>query len=307
MTKVVPTMHGVDFAGVLAPIPTPFDDGGGVDLARLRALFPRWLDSGLAGFVVLGTTGEAALLGEDECDVVIAAARDLVPRSRRFVVGTGRESTTAAIAAGRRAAELGADAVLVRTPGFFRAQMTTEVLVRHYTAIADAVRVPVLLYNFPAVTGVNLQPAAVERLSHHPNIVGVKESGGDVGQIADVVAITPVRFQVLAGSASTFLPSLSVGAAGGILALACVLPDSCCRLYRLAREGREAEALKLQQQLMPIGRLLGSMYGVAGLKAAMGMAGADAGLPRAPLLPLAEPGIGAIRDALVAFEEAGHG
>jgi len=300
-------MNGMEFAGVHAPIPTPFDDRGHVDLARLRALFPRWLDSALAGFVVLGTTGEAALLSEDESDAVIATARDLVPRSRRFVVGTGRESTAGAVGAARRAAELGADAVLVRTPGFFRAQMTTDVLVRHYTAVADTVPVPVLLYNFPAVTGVNLQPAAVERLARHPNVVGVKESGGDVGQIADLVTITPASFQVLAGSASTFLPALSVGAAGGILALSCVLPDACCRLYRLTREGREAEALKLQQQLMPIARLLGSTYGVAGLKAAMRMAGADAGLPRTPLLPLAEPGIGAIRDALAALEEASHG
>src|SRR6185436_3861328 len=144
--------------------------------------------SPLTGFVILGSNGEAALLDEDESDRVIGVAREIVPRGRTFLVGTGRESTQATIRATRRAAALGADAVLVRTPGFFKAQMNSDVFVRHYTAVADASPVPVLLYNFTALTGVNLLPAAVSRLSTHPNIGGMKESGGDVAQIADLVA-----------------------------------------------------------------------------------------------------------------------
>src|SRR4029453_3296967 len=115
---------------------------------------------------------------------------------------------------------------LVRTPGFFKSQMTNDVFVKHYTAVADASPLPVLLYNFTAVTGVNLLPAAVAQLATHPNIVGMKESGGDIGQIADLVASTPATFSVIAGSAGTFYPAMSVGAVGGILALACVLPDA---------------------------------------------------------------------------------
>jgi 4-hydroxy-2-oxoglutarate aldolase len=299
-------MNVMDLAGVHAPIPTPFADDGRIALPKLRSLFLRWLASPLSGFVVLGTTGEAALLNDDESDAVVSATRELVPRHQRFVVGTGRESTAATIAATRRASQLGADAVLVRTPGFFKAQMTTDILVHHYTAVAEASPVPVFLYNFPAVTGVNLQPAAVELLARHPNIVGVKESGGDIGQIAEFVTMTPAGFQVLAGSAATFLAALSVGATGGILALSCVLPDACCELYHLTRSGRAAEALTLQHRLMPIARLLGSAYGVPGLKAAMRLAGLDAGLPRQPLMPVPVGGVTAIGAALVEFEHATH-
>jgi len=288
----------MDLTGVLAPIPTPLNRQGELDIERLRAVFPRWLASPLTGFVVLGSNGEAVLLDDEEGDRLVAAARDLVPAGRPFLVGTGRESTGAAIRATRRAAALGADAVLVRTPGFFRAQMTSEVLVRHYQELADASPVPVLLYNFTAVTGVNLLPAAVSQLADHANIIGIKESGGDVGQIADLVALTPDRFTVLAGSSGTFFPALSVGARGGILALGCVLPDACVQLFKLTREGKATEALALQQNLLPVSRLMGSMYGVAGLKAAMEIVGAGVGDPRPPLRPLSESGRAALADAI---------
>jgi len=287
----------MELTGVFAPIPTPFDDQGELDLVRLRAAFPRWLSSGLRGFVVLGSNGEAVLLDEDEGDRVVAAARDIVPADRPLLVGTGRESTRAVIRATRRAAALGAAAVLVRTPGFFRAQMTTELLVRHYQDVADASPVPVLLYNFTAVTGVNLLPAAVSQLAGHGNIIGIKESGGDIGQISELVALTPPGFNVLAGSSATFYPALSMGAVGGILALACVLPDACARLFELSTQGRIVEAMALQQQLLPVSRLMGS-YGVAGLKAAMAIVGSDVGPPRRPLLPLAEAGTAALAAAI---------
>ncbi|HMB79670.1 MAG TPA: dihydrodipicolinate synthase family protein, partial [Vicinamibacterales bacterium] len=238
-----------------------------------------------------------------ECDQAIVAARDAVPREKGFIVGTGRESTTAAIKASRRAAEHGADAVLVRTPGFFKSQMTSDVFVRHYTAVADASPVPVLLYNFTAVTGVNLLPAAVARLATHPNIAGMKESGGDVAQVADLVSLTPDDFIVLAGSAATLYPMMCVGAAGGILALANALPEPCVRLFELTRAGRHAEALALQRQLVPVARLLGAQHGVPGLKAALNLLGYDVGLPRPPLQPLPESIIPALREALAPFEE----
>src|SRR2546423_598578 len=194
--------------GVFAPIPTPFDDRDRVDTGRLSAALARWLARPLAGFVVLGSNGEAVLMDDFESDQVIVAARGAVPRTRRLIVGTGRESTQAAIKASKRAAEHGADAVLVRTPGFFKPQMTTDAFVRHYTAVADASPVPVLLYNFTSLTGVDLLPAAVSRLAAHPNIVGIKESGGDVGQIADVINSTPAGFNMLAGTTATFYAAL---------------------------------------------------------------------------------------------------
>ena len=226
-----------------------------------------------------------------------------LPREKRFIVGTGRESTQATIKATKRAAEHGADAVLVRTPGFFKAQMTSEAFVRHYTAVADASPVPILLYNFTALTGVNLLPAAVARLAPHSNIIGMKESGGDIAQVADLVSLTPKDFMVLAGSAPTFYAALCVGAVGGILALGCAAPDACVQLFELTRAGRHEEAIALQRRLVPLARLLGGVHGVPGLKAAMNLLGYDVGVPRPPLSPLGDAALPTLRDELAQFEE----
>jgi 4-hydroxy-2-oxoglutarate aldolase len=293
----------MNLTGVFAPLPTPFDERDQVDVARLRAALPRWIASPLAGFVVLGSNGEVGLMDDEECDRVVDTARREVPAGRTFIVGAGRESTRAAVRAVRRAAELGADAVLVRTPGFFKAQMTHDAFVRHYTAVADASPVPVLLYNFTAATGVNLLPATVATLAEHPNIVGIKESGSDIGQIADLVALTPSEFSVLAGSATTFHAAMCAGVAGGILAVAGLLPDTCVRIYDLVRGRRLEDARALQQRLLPVARLVSSVYGVPGLKAALALTGCDVGLPRPPLAPAPEAGIAQLKQALATFEE----
>ena len=296
-------MTPMDLRGVFAPIPTPFDRNEQLGEQRLRAACARWASTPLTGLVVLGSTGEAVLLDEDESDRVVAIAREAWPAGRPFIVGTGRESTVATIHATRRAASLGADAVLVRTPGFYKAQMNADVFVRHYSAVAEASPVPVLLYNFTAVTGVNLPPVAVSKLSAHPNIVGVKESGGDIAQIAEFVRGSREGFNVLAGSSTTFHAALGVGAVGGILALSCVLPDACVRLFELTRAGNHAEASALQMRLLPITKLVGSMHGIAGLKASLKLVGCDVGGPRSPLAPVSDATVAALREALVSFEE----
>jgi len=296
-------MCQMNLRGVFAPIPTPFDRDERLDLEKLGAACARWAASALSGLVVLGSTGEAILLDEDESDHVIAFTRERWPSGRPFIVGAGRESTSATIAAVRRAARLNADAVLVRTPGFYKSQMTNDAFVRHYTAVADASPVPVLLYNFTAVTGVNLSPVAVSRLAAHPNIIGVKESGGDIAQMTDLVAGTPDDFSVLAGSSTTFYSSLCMGAVGGVLALSCILPDACIRLFELTREGRHADAAALQHRLVPVAKLVGNLHGVPGLKAALQLAGCDVGVPRSPLAPVSAATVAALREALVSFEE----
>src|SRR5947207_5636273 len=292
----------MNLCGIFAPIPTPFDQGDEVDPVRLRAALARWAARPLTGFVVLGSNGEAGLMDDAEADRGVAAAREAIPSGRLLIVGTGRESTRAAIRAAQRAADHGADAVLVRTPSFFKSQMTGEAFVRHYTAVADASPLPVLLYNFTALTGVDLLPAAVAELARHPNIVGMKESGGDAARINDLVSATPDRFQVLAGTASTFYSALCVGASGGILAPACVLPEPCMRIFELARSGGHAEALAIQRQVLPLSRLLGR-YSVPGLKAALNLCGYDVGLPRPPLAPAADAAVAELRQALAVFEE----
>jgi 4-hydroxy-2-oxoglutarate aldolase len=203
-----------------------------------------------------------------------------------MIVGTGRESTRATIAATKRAAAAGADAALVRTPSFFKSQMTTDVFVRYYLDVAEASPVPVLLYNVTMYTGVNLPPDAVAKAAVHPNIVGMKESGSDLVQIAEYIARTPDDFAVLAGSAATFFAALCVGCDGAILALAQLAPDACVELQTLVRDGRMREARELQARLLPLARAVGGQHGVPGLKAALDLIGYAGGNPRPPLRPV---------------------
>jgi 4-hydroxy-2-oxoglutarate aldolase len=276
------------FAGTFTPIATPFRADGTLDEAGLVTNVGYWMKTALTGLVVLGSNGEAPQLDDAEADRVIDLVREAVPRDRPLIAGAGRESTRATIAATRRAARAEVDAVLVRTPSFFKAQMTGEAFVRFYTDVADASPTPVLLYNVTMYTGVNLLPDAVEKLAAHPNIVGIKESGGDIGQIAELVSRTPDDFTVLAGSATTYFAALCAGVDGGVLALASLLPDQCRRLAALVREKRIDEARELQRRITPLARSVGSVYGVAGLKAALDLLGYTGGKPRPPL-PSAPP------------------
>lgn len=290
--------------GVLTPLPTPFDDDGGLDVGRLRLGLAQWLESRLTGFVVLGTTGEAGHLDDEESARVIAETRALVPAGRPLLAGTARESTRQTISATRRAAALGADAALIRTPCVFRAHMTGDALERHFRLVADASPIPVLLYNFTAATGVLLPADTVGRLADHPNIVGMKESGSDAARIAELKAVVPDRFALMAGSATTFVDALCAGASGGILALASVVPEACVRLFELVSDRRLDAARDLQQRLVPLARLITTDGGVPGVKAALALMGIDAGIPRLPLTPAPDPAVAAIRDALHTFEDA---
>lgn len=285
------------FDGVFPPIPTPFSNDT-VDVVAMGSNVDRWMQTRIRGVVVLGSNGEAPFLNESESDAAVAAAREHVPSNRLCIAGVGRESTIETIRATKRAVDLGVDAVLVRTPSFFKALLTPEVFVAHYTAVADASPVPVLLYNFTAVTGVTLPVEVVSTLAAHPNIVGIKESGSDLKYVSALIAITPDDFVLLAGSAPVFYPSLLVGATGGVLALASVVPDLCVELYDLAQSGRHSEARELQRRLTPLAGLVTSRYGVPGLKAALSLLGFRVGEPRLPLQPIKLEAIDEIRVVL---------
>ena len=294
----------VNLSGVYPPMATPFDANGDVDPPAIRSNISRWLDAGVRGIVALGSNGEAPLLDERESDVVIGAAREAIPRDRLLLAGTGRESTRGTIDASRRAAALGADAVLVRTPSYFKPRMTTDAFVAHYAAVADATPVPVLLYNYPAVTGVTFAPEAVRRLAQHPNISGIKETTVDAAQIAAYVdAASGEDFSVLAGSAPGFYAALCLGARGAILAAACVVPRLCVRLFEAFERGDHGAARELQRRLIPIAVAVTSVHGVPGLKAAMQLAGYVGGRPRAPLSAASPDAVASLRAALQPLEE----
>ena len=287
----------MNLRAVFPPMPTPFADGE-VNAPAIRRNVERWMVAGLGGVLVLGTNGEAPLLDDDEADRVVDAARQAVARDRTLLVGVGRESTKGTVAAARRAAAHGADAVVVRTPSFYRAHVPPAALVAHYMAVADASPVPVLLYNYPAFTGVNLTADLVGRVAEHRNVVGIKETSTDGAQFADLAAAVPRDFTILSGSAPGCYAALCAGARGAILAVACVAPAACIELMDLTLSGRLAEALALQQRLTPLARAVTTGFGIAGLKAALDLAGYQGGLPRAPLGPLPVESVDKIRTLL---------
>lgn len=215
------------FSGLFHPLVTPFTTTGEVDAAAVARNASRYLRSPLTGLVVLGSNGESPQLDDDESDRVIAAVRDVVPPDRPLLAGAARESTRATVAACRRAAALGASAVMVRTPSFYKNMMTSDAFVRHYTEVADASPAPVILYNVTIYTGVTLQADAVGLLSRHPNIVGVKESGNDMQLLADYLSASAGEdFVVLCGSATSFYSALALGVHGGVLALSGIVRTS---------------------------------------------------------------------------------
>ena len=272
----------IDFAGVYPPVLTPFR-GSEIAHDKLAANLARLNGYPLAGYVVLGSTGEFPLLSETEKEEVLATAREHTPRSRLVIAGTGGESTAAAIRLTRRAADLGCDAAIVITPSYYKGMMKPPALLRHYRTLADASPVPVLLYNFPANTGINLEPDTVARLAEHPNIRGIKDSSGNVPQAAELMRLTPKTFQVFVGSPIAFLPALVIGAAGGILAIANVAPRECCEIWRLAQAGQWSEAREIAYRLSPLATGIGARYGIGGLKAGLDLLGYYGGPTRMPL------------------------
>jgi 4-hydroxy-2-oxoglutarate aldolase len=287
-----------DFSGIYTPLATPFDDAGAIDERGLAANVDRYIASPLTGIVVLGSNGEAPQLEDDEADRAIAVVRSRVPRHRPLLAGTGRESTAATIAACKRAAGLEVDAVMVRTPSFYKNLMTSDAFVQHYTEVADASPVPVILYNVTMYTGVNLQPDAVERLSDHPNIVGIKDSGNDMVHLGEYIARAKPGFVVLVGAAPSLLTATAIGAHGAVLALAGLAPELCVELVEHVKAGRLAEGRRLQRRLMPLARSIGPLWAVPGLKAALDLMGMAGGTPRPPLRPVAASAIETLRQQL---------
>lgn len=269
--------------GVFPPIPTPFEESGALVLGKLTENLARWNKAPLAGYVVLGSNGESVHIEEEERARIIVAARKVIPSDRLLIVGTGAHSTEVATRRTKVAAQLGADVALVLTPHYYKAQMTAEALRRHYLALADASTIPLLLYQVPRFTGLELPVDTIIELAQHPNIVGIKDSAGNLGRLGETIRGAPSRFSVLAGSGSFFYPALTLGGAGGVLAVANVLPEECCEIYRAVQEERYAAARELQLRIMAVNDAVTIRFGVPGLKAALDLLGYYGGPPRAPL------------------------
>ena len=276
----------MEFSGIFAALTTPFEEDGSVSLTGLKHNIHRYNATDLAGYVVLGSTGESVLLSRAEMDSILVTAIEVVGKGKKLLAGTGAESTAETIERTKRAADLGYPAALVKTPHYYKPSYKPDVLIAHFRRVADESPIPVLLYSVPQFTGVALEAAEVAALSEHPNIIGIKESSGNVQRVGEMIAGASPEFQVLVGSAPTLYPSLVLGACGAILALASALPDKCVALYELIRRGQHEKARELQAVILRASKLVVSECGIAGVKYVMDQRGYRGGLPRLPLLPL---------------------
>ncbi|NXJ83548.1 HOGA1 protein, partial [Trogon melanurus] len=281
------SVHTIDLRGIFPPLTTPFSPTQEVDYAQLEGNLRRYTSIPFRGLVVMGSNGEYPYLEPSERLDVVSCVRRALPRDRLLLAGSGCESTQATIKLTVGMAEAGADVALVVTPCYYRGSMTNAALVQHYTEVADASPIPVVLYSIPANTGLDLPLEAVLTLAQHPNIVGIKDSGGDITRMGLMVHKTQQEdFQVLAGSAGFLLASYALGASGGVCALANILGSPLCQLDGLCREGRWQEARDLQHRLIEPNTAVTRRFGIPGLKKAMEWFGYYGGPCRAPLAPL---------------------
>jgi 4-hydroxy-2-oxoglutarate aldolase len=278
-------MSPLDLAGIFPPIPTPFDADGSVSTSGLKTNL-QFLDRyELRGYVVLGSNGEFVFLDPEEKVEIIEIVRDLLPSEKLLIAGTGCESTRGTVRLTRQAAKAGADAVLVINPHYYKNRMDRASLIRHYTTVADESPIPVIIYNMPASTGLDLDGQTVVELAGHANIVGMKDSGGNLSKMAQILGAVHGGFQVLAGSAGFLLPALSLGAVGGVAALANIAPGLCIKLRDAFLQGELQRAAELQVCIVGLNNLVTREGGVPALKAALDLLGLDGGAPRPPLMP----------------------
>jgi len=293
-------VSGLDLRGTFLPVTTPFDAvTGDVDAVAFRADLRHWLQSPVVGVLVAGTTGEAVLLDDTERASLVEAARDVVSDGRVLIAGVGAESTRQTLAQARAAADAGADAVLVSPPAYFKGAMTPEALAAHFRAVADGSPVPVLVYQVPLrMSTIDMPSGLIGELSRHPNIAGIKDSRGKLELIGELVEATAEDFQVLVGSGAHLYGALEIGAAGGIVAVGLLATDAAAEISVAWREGRKADAGRLQERIAPVHQQIIAGMGVPGVKAALDLLGLHGGAPRPPLLPFPEARVAEVRSVL---------
>jgi 4-hydroxy-2-oxoglutarate aldolase len=273
---------------------TPFTDSGDVDYDAHARNLGRWKKDDLGGYLVLGSNSETAYLTEKEKLRLIELTVEHAAQGRTVLAGTGLESTRETIRLTNLAASAGAHAALVLTPSFYGGQMGDEAQVRHFRAVADGSKIPVLIYNVPAYTHLVISADAVRTLAAHPNIIGMKDSSGDVPRMAALKATLPGAFQFIVGTAGALYPALSLGVTAAVLAPANFAGSTLAKVQALHDAGKLAEARALYYALLPVNAAVTAQFGVPGLKCAAALAGYEAGATRSPLLPVTD----AVRDQI---------
>ncbi|MDP3582034.1 MAG: dihydrodipicolinate synthase family protein, partial [Ignavibacteria bacterium] len=267
---------------------------------KLAENLSKWNKTELSGYVVLGSNGESVFLTRDEKLKLIEAVKKNISDEKLLIAGTGSDSIKETISLTNDSAERGADYALILTPSFYKSEMKPAAYLKYFFAVADKTNIPVIIYNVPKFTGVDIEAETVAKLSMHPNIVGIKNSAENLRQTAELVSMTGKSFSTITGTGSVLYTSLTVGAVGGILALANIAPNECVKIQKLVEEGNHTEALKLQQRMLPVNKAITAKYGVAGLKAELDMLGYFGGEPRSPLSPFQEDDKENLKSILVA-------
>ena len=273
--------------GIFPPIPTPFENDE-VSSEKLKFNIDKWNKTRINGYVVMGSNGESAYLTMDEKIELISKVKEFASDGKIIIAGTGLESIKDTIKLSNAAADAGSDCALILTPSFFKGKMNHQAFVNYFTTVADNVKIPVMIYNVPKFTGVDIQASTVAELANHQNIIGIKNSSENAAQTAEFVFHTPGDFVTMVGTASVLYPGLCVGADGGVLALANIAPNECVDIYNFYKEGRLEESLELQYKMIAPNKAVTAKYGVSGLKKALELLGYFGGSPRKPLGELGE-------------------
>jgi len=274
----------MELSGIYAPIPTPFHADGTVDFEALARNVTMLNRSRLSGYVVFGSNGEAVFLNHQEKLDVLRAVVSAADAGKAIIAGTGCESTRETVALTNDAADIGAVAALVMNPHYY--SLSTDDLEGYFQSVADAVRIPLIIYNVPKFTGVNIGPDLVSRLARHGNIIGLKDSSGNVTQMSLILRSSSESLSVLSGTANVLYAVCAIGGSGAISALANIAPDQLVQIVEWVATGQHAMARDLQLKLLPANIAVTATYGVPGLKAAMNMCGYAGGFPRSPLRAL---------------------
>lgn len=282
----------------MVPAVSTFHANGDIDRTKFAANLDAHLAHGVDGVLVAGSSGESALLDDDDRRTLLAIAREHVPANKWLLAGVGSESTRQTIARARDAKSAGATAALVISPHYFLKRMTEAALLKHFRMVADESPLPVMLYNMPAYAHVVLQPALVHEMAMHPNVIGMKDSAGNLPMFAQYLEAQSPKFRVLTGSGGTVVPALNAGASGAILAIALYAGPAVRLMFDAARAGRSDEAAAMQVRMTPIAMDIAGALGPAGIKAAMDLVGLYGGPPRSPLLSLSADELATVRTRL---------
>ncbi len=272
--------------GIIPPHITPFTRNGDIDEEALRKDVNFWINAGVHGLATCASNGEVVYMSTEERRTVLRIVLDQANSRVPVIAGTGAPSTRDAIAQTRMAKDLGVDAALIVTPYFLPPKQ--EEILEYYCNILESVDLPVILYNVPKFTSVNMEPWVVAKLSEYSNVVGVKDSSGDMRQMQSLLRLANDRFSVLSGAGNLVFPNLASGGQGGIVAVANVVPSECVQIYEKSVAGDLEAAAKTQSEIVVLNDFLTKQHGVPAIKAALSLIGQEGGYPRKPLLPINE-------------------